>query len=82
MPWIRPVTSRKIPIVFVVPPEHLVWKWPSSFIETHLHRLLELKSVDEAWVNTVRRELREAEADPLSLMITPMVLEIVAEKIG
>ena len=71
-----------IPIVFVVPPEHLVWKWPSSFIETHLHRLLELKSVDEAWVNTVRRELREAEADPLSLMITPMVLEIVAEKIG
>ena len=69
------------PIIFTVPPDNFIWRWPSSFIETHLQRLLELGKVDEAWANSVRRELRETEADPSSLMITPLVLEIVAEKL-
>ncbi|MBI5215168.1 MAG: methyltransferase domain-containing protein [Ignavibacteriae bacterium] len=70
------------PIIFTIPRNNFIWQWPSSFIETHLQRLLELGKVDEMWVDSVRRELREAEADPSSLMITPLVLEIVAEKIG
>ncbi|TAK64419.1 MAG: methyltransferase domain-containing protein [Bacteroidetes bacterium] len=68
------------PIIFAVPRDNFIWQWPSSFIETHLHRLLELGKVNEAWVESVRRELREAEENPASLMITPLVLEIVAEK--
>ncbi|MBI3192930.1 MAG: methyltransferase domain-containing protein [Ignavibacteriae bacterium] len=69
------------PIIFAIPRDNFIWQWPSSFIETHLQRLLELGKVDEAWVHSVRRELREAETDPSSLMITPLVLEIVAEKL-
>jgi SAM-dependent methyltransferase len=69
------------PIIFTIPRNNFIWEWPSSFIETHLQRLLELGKVDEAWVRSVRKELREAEADPSSLMITPLVLEIVAEKL-
>jgi hypothetical protein len=49
-------------------------------VEINLQRLLELGRVDEAWTNAVRTALRDAAADPRTLMITPMVLEIVAER--
>jgi SAM-dependent methyltransferase len=68
------------PKVFVVPPADFIWKWPSAFVETNLQRLLELGRVDEAWTRSVRDALKAAEADPRTLMITPMVLEIVAER--
>ncbi len=68
------------PKVFVIPPSDFIWQWPSAFVETNLQRLLDLGRVDEAWVATVRTALRAAAADPRALMITPMVLEIVAEK--
>ena len=68
------------PKIFVIPPADFIWKWPSAFVETNLLRLLELGRVDEAWVRSVREALRAAETEPKTLMITPMVLEIVAEK--
>ncbi len=68
------------PKVFVIPPSDFIWQWPSAFVETNLQRLLDLGRVDQAWVATVRTALRAAAADPRALMITPMVLEIVAEK--
>ena len=68
------------PIVFAVHPHDPVWSWPSSFLEINLRRLLDLGRVDAAWADSVRREFRLAEADPLTLMITPMVLEIIAER--
>ncbi len=70
------------PKVFVVPPTDFIWQWPSQFVETNLQRLLDLGRVDEAWVASVRTALRIAAEDPRTLMITPMVLEIVAEKRG
>ncbi len=69
-----------VPKVFVVPPTDFIWKWPSEFVEINLQRLLELGRVDQAWVASVREALREASACPTTLMITPMVLEIVAER--
>lgn len=68
------------PKVFVVPPSDAVWSWPAGFVESNLQRLMELGRVDQAWVAEVREGLRSAEADPGSLMITPMVLEIVARR--
>jgi SAM-dependent methyltransferase len=70
------------PKVFVIPPTDFIWKWPSEFVEINLQRLLELGRVDKAWTNAVRTALRDAAADPKTLMITPMVLEIVAERRG
>nr|WP_275975661.1 class I SAM-dependent methyltransferase [Geothrix terrae] len=74
--------TRLEPKIFVIPPTDFIWKWPSAFVETNLLRLLELGRVDEAWVRSVREALRAAEADSRTLMITPMVLEIVAERRG
>lgn len=68
------------PRIFCVSPADHVWHWPASFISVNLQRLLELGRVDEAWVATVRREFTAAESRAGSLMLTPMVLEIVAER--
>ena len=75
---IRSATPR----IFCVRPGEDAWRWPAGFIEVNLTRLRELGRVDAEFIAQARRELTEAEADPSSLMLTPMVLEIVAEKAG
>jgi SAM-dependent methyltransferase len=67
-------------IVFAVTAGDCVWQWPSTFIESGLRRLRELERVDARWVDSVRREFLEAQADPATVMITPMILEIIAER--
>jgi SAM-dependent methyltransferase len=69
-----------VPRVFCVRPRDHAWQWAASFIEVHLDRLLELGRTDPAWVQAVRDDFRAAQADPRTLMVTPMVLEIIAER--
>jgi hypothetical protein len=45
-----------------------------------LEGLLDLGLVDAPWVAAVKDDMRRLEADPNALLITPMVLEIIAEK--
>lgn len=68
------------PHVLTVSPQDYVWQWPASFIETNLIRLQELGRVTAVWAEQVRREFAEASADPTTLQITPMILEIIARK--
>ena len=68
------------PIVLAVRPSDWEWQWPASFIEINLRRLVALERVDGAWAESVRKELREAESDAATVMLTPMVLEIIAER--
>jgi SAM-dependent methyltransferase len=68
------------PLVFAIRPRDLMWQWPATFIEVHLRRELEQGRAEQAWADSVLRELREAEASPASFMITPLVLEIIARK--
>ncbi len=74
----RVVSTR--PHVFATVPGELTWRWPAGFIATHAERLRELGRVSDAWVEGVLSELQAAEADPRSVMITPLVLEIIAER--
>jgi SAM-dependent methyltransferase len=69
------------PHIFVLRPNDPMWEWPAGFIEVYLARLKELGRIDDAFADKVRSELREAEASKNSLMLTPLVLEIVAEKL-
>lgn len=69
-----------IPRVFCVRPGEELWEWPSSFIRINLDRLSELGRADAEWVTAVRQEFQAAEDDPDSLMITPLVLELIAER--
>lgn len=68
------------PRLFAARPRDYLWQWPASFLNVNLQRLQELGRVDAAWIAAVRQEFQAAEADPHSWMITPTVLEIVAER--
>jgi SAM-dependent methyltransferase len=70
------------PIVFAVRPGSERWRWPASFIRTNVPRMRELGHVDAAWCERVTREWREAEADPTTILFTPMVLELIAARIA
>lgn len=74
----RILSSR--PICFSASPSDPLWRWPASFVEVNLQRLRELGRVDADWAAAVQADLRALEGDPNALLITPMVLEIVAEK--
>lgn len=68
------------PKIFCARPGEELWSWPASWMKINSRRLLELKRVDEAWVRALDQELAAAEASPNSLLLTPMVLELIAEK--
>jgi hypothetical protein len=74
------VIREAVPRVFCFRPRDYGWQWPASFLEVHPERLRELGRADPAWVRAVHDEFRAAAADPRTLMITPLVLEIIAER--
>lgn len=70
-----------IPHIRCGSPADEIWQWPASFIRINLQRLLDLGRVTEDWTQQVQREWDAAQANPHSLVITPLVLEIVAERV-
>ena len=68
------------PISFSAQPHQAVWQWPASFTNINLQRLLNLNLVDQDWVAAVKTDVVKLEANPNALFVTPMVLEIIAEK--
>lgn len=69
------------PISFSAQPHQPVWQWPASFIDINLQRMLELGQVDAIWAETLRADFAALQNNPNALLITPMVLEIIAEKL-
>jgi SAM-dependent methyltransferase len=69
------------PIVDVVSPANYVWQWPASFVKSYPEHLVEAGKVDRPWADRVVAEFEAAERDPATVMVTPMVLEVVAEKV-
>ncbi|HEX7879948.1 MAG TPA: class I SAM-dependent methyltransferase, partial [Candidatus Eisenbacteria bacterium] len=72
--------ERATPRIFAVRPHEELWKWPAGFIETHLDRLIELGRIDEPFAGQVRSDLADAAQDGVSMLMTPLVLEIVARR--
>jgi SAM-dependent methyltransferase len=75
------VIRSAAPLIFCVGPNDYMWQWPATFIAIYLPRLIEMGRIDQQFVDKVLTDLASAEADPNSLMITPLVLEIIAEKL-
>jgi hypothetical protein len=69
------------PHIFCLRPSDYMWQWPVTFIETYLERLIEIERIDHKFAEGVRVALASAERDPNALMLTPLVLEIIAEKL-
>ena len=74
-------TVRSItPHIFCIRPDDYFWRWPAEFIEVYLPRLQELGRIDDSFAQKVRAELADAEKAENSFMLTPLVLEVIAEK--
>lgn len=69
------------PIVDVVRPDNFVWQWPASFIDIYPRHLAEAGKVEAAWAERVIADFHAAEENPNAVMVTPMVLEVIAEKL-
>ena len=69
------------PHIFCLRPSDYMWQWPATFIETYLQRLIEMGRIDQKFAEQVRKELASAEKNPNARMLTPLVLEIIAEKL-
>lgn len=70
------------PHIFCIRPADYMWQWPAQFIDVYLPRLQEMGRIDQRLADKVRADLASAEKNPNALMITPLVLEIVAEKMS
>lgn len=74
------VIREAVPRVFCVRPGESLWKWIATFVRVNSERLVRLGTCDAESMAALRAELDAAEADSSTLMLTPMVLEIVAER--
>jgi SAM-dependent methyltransferase len=68
------------PHVFCLRPNDYMWQWPATFIEIYLPRLIEMGRIHQEFADKVHAALANAERNPNALMLTPLVLEIIAEK--
>ena len=68
------------PHLFCIRPTDHMWQWPATFIDVYLPQLQKAGTIDQKFADSVRAELAEAEKNPNALMLTPLVVEIVAEK--
>ncbi len=69
------------PIVFRMTPANFSWNWPAKFIRNQTLALVEQGLMSQDQCELILIQLEEAERDPNSLMISPLVLEIVARKL-
>ena len=67
--------------VFAVTTRDEFWQWPASFIGINADRMRELGRVSGEWADEVRSAFRDAESDERTVFTTPLVLEVIAERL-
>lgn len=70
------------PMIDTVTPADFVWRWAAAYVETGGPRLVELGFLDAPTLERAQADWAAAEADPASLMITPLVIEVIGRKGG
>jgi len=74
------ILERAEPLVFCVRPGEPLWRWIATFVESNVQRLVELGDIDPSRAEAVKEEFHAAERSPATLMLTPMVMEVVARR--
>lgn len=69
------------PIVFAMTPQDFAWQWPKEFALSGSSRLVETGLMSDAERARLIEELDNAERSPKSLMVSPTVLEVIAERV-
>jgi SAM-dependent methyltransferase len=68
------------PYVDIVSKDDNIWRWPIGFFEIHIDRLLELNRITPRLASDMREEFARVSQNPGTLMVTPLVIEIIARK--
>lgn len=68
------------PYVDVVSKDDNIWRWPIGFFDIHIDRLLELDRITPQLAKDMRDEFARVSQNPGTLMVTPLVIEIIARK--
>lgn len=68
------------PLIHAASPGDWLWTWPATWLSQAPDRLVELGFLDAADATGFRDFLARRDADPTSLLMTPMVLETIARK--
>ena len=74
------ITSTQ-PIIHVVSPKDFIWQWPATFVDISAERLVDLGHLASERAEVMKSAFRRAGANPSSRLVTPGVLEIVAEAV-
>ncbi len=68
------------PIVEIIRPDDFMWQWPKAFINVGMKRFVDLGYVTEDRAEAMTDAIATFELRPYVHMITPAVVEIIAEK--
>lgn len=68
------------PVIHAARPRDWIWSWPIAWLEQAPDRLVELGFLAPDDAEAFRLFLHARQQDPVSLMTTPMVLEVIAYK--
>ena len=69
------------PLVFTTTPQDFVWQWPATFFASGLNRLVEIGTIAPAHATAMREDFAAAARERDTVMLTPLVLEIRAERL-
>lgn len=70
-----------LPHVFATRPGELMWEWPVGWLKSDgIDRLVELGFLDQGDAARFHELVNLRSRDPLSVLTTPMVLEVIAKK--
>jgi hypothetical protein len=72
--------SYRIHIELSLPATLPAWQWPASFAASNSERLVEVGLMQRAAADQLQSDFRESALNPNAVMMTPLVLEIIAEK--
>lgn len=61
-------------------PRDVMWRWTSGFARSHADHLVATGKQPPAWRDALHAEIAAAEADPRTLVVTPYLMEVVAER--
>ena len=68
-------------LVDVITPADPIWQWPKTFVATGTVRMAELGYLSAGEAAAVRDAFARSEANPQARLVTPAVLEIIAEAV-
>lgn len=72
--------ERTDPVARIARPGTLLWQWPDTFFRNYLPVLVDRGLLHEDERREFERDWRARSADPDSLFVAPMVLDVVARK--